>query len=298
VRGHAGTLYNDRAINEIHQQQPAEDSVIASTTQKCAAAAQHPPMNDLSRQLDELGYVVLPDAIDGDLLGKLNGRIDELFAAEGDAAGAEFKQERGCRRLANLVNKGDVFARVIANAAVLPYVAHVLGEYKLSSLNVRSVDPGSDIRQPLHADMGAIPDDQGFWVCNVLWMLQDITLRNGPLRVIPGTHRRKQLPQNVLADPAADHPDQVMVTGSVGTIVVMNAHLWHGGMENLSASPRRALHAFYCRRDKPQQQYQKALVDEDVQSKLTPALRNLLALDNPENDRVSKNVTTTSGFMK
>ncbi|MEO2013557.1 MAG: phytanoyl-CoA dioxygenase family protein [Fuerstiella sp.] len=255
-------------------------------------------MNDPSKQLDEHGYVVLPDAIDRGLLDELNGRIDELFATEGDAAGAEFKQEHGCRRLANLVNKGDVFARVITSASVLPYVAHVLGDYKLSSLNVRSVDPCSDIRQPLHADMGAIPDERGFWVCNVVWMLQDITPENGPMRVIPGTHLKKQLPQNVLADPAADHPDQVMVTGNAGTIVVMNAHLWHGGMENLSTSPRRALHAFYCRRDKPQQQYQKQLVDEDVQSRLTPELRVLLALDDPENDRISKNVTTTSGFMK
>ena len=254
-------------------------------------------MSDLLKQLDELGYIVLPDVIDRDFLGELNDKIDELFAAEGDAAGAEFKQEHGCRRLANLVNKGDVFARVITSAAVLPYVVRVLGDYKLSSLNVRSVDPCSDVRQPLHADMGAIPDERGFWVCNVLWMLQDITLENGPLRVIPGTHHRKQLPQHVLADPSADHPDQVIVTGSAGTIVVMNAHLWHGGMENRSTSPRRALHAFYCRRDKPQQQYQKALVDEEVQTKLTPELRNLLALDDPANDRVSRSVTTTSGFM-
>jgi hypothetical protein len=255
-------------------------------------------MSDLLKQLDELGHVALSDVIDRDLLGELNDRIDELFAAEGDAAGAEFKQEHGCRRLANLVNKGDVFARVITSAAVLPYVAHVLGDYKLSSLNVRSVDPRSDVRQPLHADMVAIPDERGFWVCNVLWMLQDITLENGPLRVIPGTHHRKQLPQHVLADPSADHPGQVIVTGSAGTIVVMNAHLWHGGMENRSTSPRRTLHAFYCRRDKPQQQYQKALVDEEVQRKLTPELRNLLALDDPANDRVSRSVTTTSGFLK
>ena len=255
-------------------------------------------MSDPTTQLNEFGYVELPGAIDLDLLGELNGRIGELFAAEGDAAGAEFKQEPGCRRLANLVNKGDVFARVISSAAVLPYVARVLDDYKLSSLNVRSVNPCSDIRQPLHADMAAIPDERGFWVCNVVWMLQDITLENGPLRVIPGTHHRKQLPQDVLADPLANHPDQVLVTGSAGTIMVMNAHLWHGGMENRSTKPRTALHAFYCRRDKPQQQYQKVLIDEKVQSRLTPDLRNLLALDDPENDRISRSVTTTSGFMK
>jgi hypothetical protein len=255
-------------------------------------------MIDLSRQLDELGYVTLSDAVDRDFISELNSRIDELFALEGDGAGSEFKQEPGCRRLANLMNKGDVFTRVIASTSVLPRVAHVLGDFKLSSLNVRSVDPGSDVRQPLHADMAAIPDQQGFWVCNVIWMLQDITLENGSLRVIPGTHRYSQLPQEMLSDPLADHPDQVMVTGSAGTIVVMNAHLWHGGVENRSTIPRRALHAFYCRRDKPQQQYQKALIDDDVQSSFTPELRHLLALDDPENDRISKCVSTTSGFMR
>ena len=152
--------------------------------------------------------------------------------------------------------------------------------------------------QPLHADMAAIPDQRGFWVCNLLWMLQDITIENGPLRVIPGTHRSGKLPQDVLDDPSDDHPDQVIVTGSAGTVVVMNAHLWHGGMENRSDRPRRALHAFYCRRDKPQQQYQKALLDAGVQSRLSPQLRQLLALDDPENDRLSSSVKTTSGFMK
>ena len=41
------------------------------------------------------------------------------------------------------------------------------------------------------------------------------------------------------------------------TVVVMNAHLWHGGTANRTSAHRRALHAFYTRWDKPQQQYQK-----------------------------------------
>jgi ectoine hydroxylase-related dioxygenase (phytanoyl-CoA dioxygenase family) len=255
-------------------------------------------MNHHFDQLDALGYVVLPAAIDDQLLADLNQRVDQLFEAEGDSAGAEFKQEPGCRRLANLVNKGELFGQVVAYEAVLPFVGHVLSDFKLSSLNVRSADPLGGVRQPLHADMAAIPDDRGYWVCNVVWMLQDITPENGPLRVIPGTHSKRQLPQDTLDDPAADHPDQVLVTGAAGTLVVLNAHLWHGGMENRSSLPRRAMHAFYCRRDKPQQQYQKMLLRGELQNRLTPQLRELLAIDDPENDRLSSSVATTSGFMK
>jgi hypothetical protein len=57
------------------------------------------------------------------------------------------------------------------------------------------------------------------------------------------------------------------------------------------------MHAFYCRRDKPQQQYQKGLLDADVQAGLSPELRALLALDDPLNDEISANVAVRS-FMK
>ena len=78
----------------------------------------------------------------------------------------------------------------------------------------------------------------------------------------------------------------------------MNAHLWHGGTANRTQRPRTAVHAFYCRRDKPQQQYQKQLVRPEVQAALSPELRQLLALDDPENDRLSTAVTVRSGFLK
>ena len=129
-------------------------------------------------------------------------------------------------------------------------------------------------------------------------MLQDITLENSPLRIVPATHRSNKLPQQVLADAFEDHSDQVIVTGSAGTIVVMNAHLWHGGMENRSKQPRRVLHAFYCRRDKPQQQYQKRLIDKNLQKTFTTGVRSLFAIDDAENDHISKHATTTSGFMR
>jgi hypothetical protein len=50
-----------------------------------------------------------------------------------------------------------------------------------------------------------------------------------------------------------------LVTGSAGTVVVMNTHMWHGGTASRTDRCRRALHVFYMRNDKPQQQYQKAL---------------------------------------
>ena len=251
------------------------------------------------RQLDEQGYVLLENAMGGRLLDELRARIIAILAEEGDRAGHEFKTEPNARRLANLVDKGDVFRRAIVLPEILDLVRHVLGpRSKLSSLNARSADPHSDEGQPLHVDMGAIADDHGYWVCNTVWLLDDFTPENGATRMIPGSHRWRTRPQDELDDPLAPHPDEVLLLGRAGSIAVMNAHLWHGGTANRTAAPPLAMHAFYCRGDKPQQQYQKALLRAETQAGLTADVRAILALDDPLNDEMSANVTVRSGFMK
>ena len=249
--------------------------------------------------LAEHGYLVLERYMDAAFLAEARARVAELFDEEGDQAGSEFKAEPHTRRLANCVDKGAVFERTVSEEPVLAGVEAVLGsEFKLSSLNVRSADPHSDWVQPLHCDMGAIRDERGFWVCNTIWMLDDFTPENGATRCVPGSHRWNQLPQDVLADPMAAHPDEILVTGAAGTVVIMNAHLWHGGTANRTGRPRCAMHGFYCRRDKPQQQYQKRLLRAGTQERLSERLRWLLAIDDPLNDELSSDVKVTSGFLK
>lgn len=90
----------------------------------------------------------------------------------------------------------------------------------------------------------------------------------------------------------------MLLTGTAGTVVIMNAHMWHGGLGNRTDKPRTAMHVFFARRDKPQQQYQKKLLRPEVQSQLTGRLRWLLALDDPLNDKLSEEATVRSGFLK
>ena len=243
--------------------------------------------------------MALPGFCEPRLRKRITERIEDLFEEEGESSGSEFKPEEGCRRLANLADKDPLFRQQMIREDLLEYVAHVLGpDFKLSSLNARSINAGCPRTQPLHTDMSALPDERGYWVCNTLWMLDDFTPDNGPLRFVAGTHQSGQLPGEALADPLADHPDQRLLTGSAGTVLIMNAHLWHGGMPNLTDRPRRALHIFFARQDMPQQQYQKQLLQPETQSQLTTAERKLLALDDPLNDQVSQNPAVRSGFLK
>ncbi len=248
------------------------------------------------RQLDEQGYLALPGFMSPELLATLRRRIDELFAQEGEGAGSEFKQEPGARRLANLVNKGRIFEEVIVDPRILGCMAHVLGpKFKLSSVNARSTNPHSDADQPLHADSGGVADELGYWVCNSVWMLDDFTEENGATRMVPGSHRWGKAPKPDFYEP---HPQQQLVLGKAGTVVVMNAHMWHGGTANRTAAPRRAMHVYYTRWDKPQQQYQKRWLSAEVQSRLSPEARQILALDDPLNNELSATGSGVSGFMK
>jgi ectoine hydroxylase-related dioxygenase (phytanoyl-CoA dioxygenase family) len=248
-------------------------------------------------QLAEAGFLVLEDLMPRELLEALRQQVTALYELEADRAGAEFKQEPGCLRLANLVDKGAVFETVIAHPRILACAQHVLGpRFKLSSLNARTALPGSP-PQPLHADMGAIADGEGYWVCNSVWILDDFTPDNGALRVVPGSHGWRRLPQDAMADPSEPHPDEVLITGRAGSVVVINAHLWHGGLANHTSAPRTAVHAFYCRSDKPQQQHQKGLLRAEVQERLPPGLRMLLALDDPANDALAQSDTPRTGFL-
>ena len=146
--------------------------------------------------------------------------------------------------------------------------------------------------------MAALPDAGGSWVCNTVRMLDASTPDNGAVRLVPGSHRRGQLPRQALADPRADHPGQVLVTGRAGTVVVRSAHAWHAGTANRTGRPRTSLHTFYCRRDRPRQQDQKRLLRPDVQRRLPPALGELVALDDPVNGRLGAAADVRSGFLE
>ncbi|HEY6740519.1 MAG TPA: phytanoyl-CoA dioxygenase family protein [Actinopolymorphaceae bacterium] len=225
--------------------------------------------------LDRDGFLPLRGILSAPAVEEINRRLAALAALEGEHAGLEVHQEAGTDRLADLVNKDPMFAVCFSHPRVLAAIAHVLGVFKLSSLNSRAALPGRG-HQGLHADFGAPVTPGAYQVCNSIWLLDDFTTTNGATRVVPGSHRSGRMPADEMADPADPHPDEVRLLGPAGTVVVFNSHLWHGGTLNGSGRPRRALHSYFCRRDQPQQLDQRAFVRPDTYARLTPAQRFVL----------------------
>jgi ectoine hydroxylase-related dioxygenase (phytanoyl-CoA dioxygenase family) len=232
---------------------------------------------DEKARLDADGFVPLPGILTAQQLAIIRRRLHEISAAEGDKAGLEVHQEAGTDRLADLVNKDPVFDVCFTHPRVLAAIAHVLSDFTLSSLNSRAALPGRG-HQGLHADWGEPFEPGHYQVCNSIWLIDDFTETNGPTRVVPGSHRLGKRPGEVLANREDPHPDEIKLLGKSGTVVIFNSHLWHGGTQNTSSEPRRALHSFFCRRGLKQQLDQPAYIRDETRARLTPAAQYILGV--------------------
>ena len=156
---------------------------------------------EISRQLDDDGFAVFPGLLPSTLAAALAQRFDELAAAEGLGAGAEQHPEPGCVRVADLVNKDELFDVCWTHPVLLAAVVHLLRwrPFKLSAIAARDPLPDGG-QQGLHPDWPrpVAPDDSQ--VCNGIWMLDAFTADNGATRVVPGSHRLDRLPYE-------DNPD-------------------------------------------------------------------------------------------
>ncbi len=76
----------------------------------------------------------------------------------------------------------------------------------------------------------------------------DFTADNGPTRVVPGSHLWGAIPSKALEDTVTPHPKERKLIVPVGTVVIFNAHLWHGATANPERIPRANLTSFWSRR--------------------------------------------------
>ncbi len=236
--------------------------------------------------LDEQGFLNLGPLLSPAALQQVRERTDELLELEGSDAGSELltsahirhPREAGAPRLADLVNKGPHFDQFYSHPRVLAGVAQVIqAEFKLSSLNYRAALPAAGA-QRLHADWAQAVSAGDYRVCNSIWLLDDFAAENGATRFVPGSHRWARLPEEEMSDSWQTHPDEQLLIAPAGTVVLFNAHLWHGGTENRSDLPRRAIHSYFCRADQPQQLDQRKFLRPETAARLSPDQLRILGV--------------------
>lgn len=228
-------------------------------------------------ELDTQGFTVFQNVIDAAWLAALRDAFERITVAEGENAGKEVNQVAGVRRLADLVNKGEIFDRIYTHPLVLAAARYVIGRpFKLHSINGHDPLPGQG-QQALHPDWGnPRPDPTVFSVMNSLWILDDFSAENGATRLVPGSHRWPGGPRDQMSDLLAPHPQEIYVSAPAGSVLVFNSHAWHGSTTNRSQRMRRVYHCAFIAREYPQQTDQRRFLRPETAARLSPAARYIL----------------------
>jgi ectoine hydroxylase-related dioxygenase (phytanoyl-CoA dioxygenase family) len=221
-------------------------------------------------RIGEVGWTVVEDAIEPDLVDELTEALERLERELGVVpAGNSFEGTRTVR-IYNLLVHGDVFARVPVHPNVLPLVERVLDPgCLLSSLSSIAIGP-DETPQPIHSDdqLIPIPKPHPPAVCNSMWALTDFTEANGATRLVPGTH----------LGPSPDfgrHYDSIAAEMAKGSVLVWNGSLWHGGGANTTDRRRVGLACNYCAGYIRQQENQQLGIPRDIARRFDERLQRL-----------------------
>ena len=250
------------------------------------------------RQFEEQGFFIVENVLDSGDVERMRSEFERIHAAEKERGGHEVHVEPGARRISNIFNKTEAFDKCLWIPQVLAASAYLLGEIKVHGANLRDPVEGYG-QQDLHVDVPKkFADD--WWVVNSMLMFDDMTLDNGPTRVVPGSH--KWAPINVPyvnigdwepaplsaedearipKDLGAPYPGEVLVEAPAGSAVICNSSMWHAGTLKKSDKPRRMLHLTYTRRDLPQQLLQLDYLTPELYRRMSPTQRYLMEIEPP-----------------
>lgn len=248
------------------------------------------------RSLDDAGFFIVEGVFTPAQCRVMAAEFDRLSAQEGERGGHEVHVEPGAPRVSDIFNKTAVYDCCLELRPFLAASHYLLGEMKLHGANLRDPLKGQG-HQDLHVDVPKLFDDD-WWVSNAIIAFDDITLDNGPPRVVPGSHRWQPVnvpyvnigdwtpapltPEEqarVPKDLAAPYPGEVRVTAPMGSVIVINSSLWHSGTTNVGGARRRVLHLTYTRRDLPQQLVQRQYLTPALYERMSPAHRWLMDIE-------------------
>ena len=204
--------------------------------------------------LERDGYLLVPSLLDETVLGRITSRLEELVSRTVAAWAAEpglvAEQPEGggvvYAKLESALADPD-FAPCCKHPLLAEAATAVLGRdwYSGGGLGVRVPLPGNG-HQGLHADFAQRRTDGPWQTLSAIWCITAFTPDNGPLRVIPGSHRVSEPPIDMQAwgSGMGPHPDEVKIVAPAGSVILFNsADLWHSGTHNYSPAPRLAVTA-------------------------------------------------------
>jgi ectoine hydroxylase-related dioxygenase (phytanoyl-CoA dioxygenase family) len=215
----------------------------------------------------EFGYLVVPGALPRDLLASLRATVDKLVAGAGnlnthtdiyDLEDTHTPAAPRVRRIKTPHKHFPFFAELTRNPCITDILAQILGpDIRLhgSKLNMKSAGYGAAVEW--HQDWAFYPHTNDDVLATGIY-LDDCGMENGPLLVVPESHRGPIFDHHAngyftgAMGPeleTAGYDRAVPLVGEAGSMTIHHARLVHGSALNTSSKPRRLLLHEYAAAD-------------------------------------------------
>jgi hypothetical protein len=228
-------------------------------------------------QLCEIGFLRMPGPLTSQQLSVLADAYDGVITA---ASGPDFKVGSTTARMSDLLSFSTIFDEVFLYRPLLEACSRFFGEdFKLSSLLGRTLKSETPA-QPLHADLSRTSEDAP--LLGFILMIDSFRAENGATRFVPRSHKWSSVPEDCMTETRAQHPDEILACGEAGTMILFNAAIWHGHTANLTSCERRSVQGYFVRMSVRQGFDFSSRLSRQVQARMTPLARHLLALDPSE----------------
>jgi ectoine hydroxylase-related dioxygenase (phytanoyl-CoA dioxygenase family) len=220
------------------------------------------------------GYLVVDDVVSPDLLARLRQDFDAWVeesrsqtAAYGQTMDgrARFDLEPGhnaatpgLRRVSSPAELSDAYYEAMASSHMVDAVADLIGpNVKLHHSKINSKLPKTATKVEWHQDFPFTPHSNDDLVTALL-MVDEVTDENGPLEVLPGSHKGPLEPLwhdgrfTGAVDAATTGrcvAQAVRCTGRAGAVCLMHTRLLHGSAPNHSSHARTLYIVVYSAED-------------------------------------------------
>ncbi len=229
----------------------------------------------LKQEFSDNGFVIIRNGISEDILVQLNAELQNWVeqSKEYDAPFGEMldgrprfdleekshsKENPALRRIGAPIEVSDVFLEFVRKNRGLDLTHQIFGTaIKLwaSKINLKLPNSGTVVKY--HQDFPFDPHSNDDMM-TVLFFLDDVTEENGPLQVVPESHKGPLYShyQEGVFTGAVDADIQqecreksVSCTGNAGDICLMHANTLHGSGQNLTDKSRNLLIVTYVAED-------------------------------------------------
>ncbi len=217
--------------------------------------------------------------------GKLVG--EAVMGAFKSGEAIEAAADYGAIRVSNMANVSSDLAVTYTHPRVLGAVQHFFGStFRVNEVSSRTAAPETG-QQPMHYDNSAASRitkkvrgiDKSDLVF-AIWAIDDFEIENGATRLVPGSHKWREAPEEVLSGEKLFRPydGEQRAVMPAGSVLLFQSYIWHSGMNNASDRPRRMIYNSFGERHVPPLQNMEEFLTDQRKQELTDVERYVFDL--------------------